>query len=207
MPLSTPCARELIHARAISCQGFRRLDGLWEVEGHITDHRAFDHVSIWDCENISAETPVHEMWLRLTLDGEMTILAVETSMDHTPCPPHCAEVQPKYQQLKGMKITAGFRKRAYELIGGTSGCTHVTSLLQSMATTAFQTIESAKLRAIPGVSGYSREMVMVDFSDPSRPDRFLQPQTNGCHTYSEQGPVINALWPHLRKDPAADKES
>lgn len=41
MPLSTPGTRELVHTREIRCQGFRRSDGLWEVDGHLKDLRDF----------------------------------------------------------------------------------------------------------------------------------------------------------------------
>ncbi len=38
MPLSPPAAsREHIHTRVVECRGYRRDDGLWDIEGHITD--------------------------------------------------------------------------------------------------------------------------------------------------------------------------
>ena len=37
MPLSPPEDREPIHHRRIDCRGYRRKDGLWDIEGHLTD--------------------------------------------------------------------------------------------------------------------------------------------------------------------------
>ena len=202
MPLSEPQPRDLIHSREIRCQGFRRQDGDWEIDGHLWDTRAFDHVSIWDQTNRPADEPVHAMSLRLTLDGEKVIVAVECAMDHTPCPPHCGQAAVNYQRLVGLRIEGGFRKRVSELIGGIEGCTHVTSLLHSMATTAFQTIESSKLRAVPNVSTYPRRKFMAVFADPADPSRHLASQKNGCYSYAEGSPVMTLLFPEPSDFPA-----
>ena len=201
MPLSTPGTRELVHTREIRCQGFRRSDGLWEVDGHLKDLRDFAHVSIWDQTNRPAAEPVHEMWLRLTLDATKTIVAVETSMDHIPCPPHCGEAGVNYQRLVGVTIASGFRRKVSEFVGATRGCTHVTSLLQTMATTAFQTIESDKLRAVPNSTSYARGPFMAIFTDPKAVGRHLAPQPNGCYAYSEHSPGMKELWPQYYKEP------
>ena len=37
MPLSGPAPRKLIHTRKIRCTGIERDDGLWDIEGRITD--------------------------------------------------------------------------------------------------------------------------------------------------------------------------
>ena len=74
MPLSSAAPRERLHTRQIECCGYRRADGLWEIEAHLTDVKtyAFDnqfrgHVEPGD--------PLHDMWLRLTIDDEMTVRA------------------------------------------------------------------------------------------------------------------------------------
>jgi hypothetical protein len=40
MDLSKAMPRELIHQRDIRCRGFRRQDGLWEVDGAMEDTKA-----------------------------------------------------------------------------------------------------------------------------------------------------------------------
>ena len=37
MTLSAPEDREPIHHRRIDCRGYRRKDGLWDIEGHLTE--------------------------------------------------------------------------------------------------------------------------------------------------------------------------
>ena len=37
MPLSPPVGRQHLHTRRVTCQGFFREDGLWDIEGRITD--------------------------------------------------------------------------------------------------------------------------------------------------------------------------
>ena len=45
MPLSPAVQREAIHQRDIECHGYRRADGLWDVEGRMVDTKtyAFDN--------------------------------------------------------------------------------------------------------------------------------------------------------------------
>jgi len=47
MPLSAPSPRDPIHRRHITCEGFRRADGLVEIDGHITDIRPFPFHGYW----------------------------------------------------------------------------------------------------------------------------------------------------------------
>jgi Protein of unknown function (DUF2889). len=35
MPLSEPVDREPRHARRVTCDGYRRADGLWDIEAHL----------------------------------------------------------------------------------------------------------------------------------------------------------------------------
>ena len=37
MPLSPAAPREHIHTRTVTCRGYRRKDGLWDIEGHLVD--------------------------------------------------------------------------------------------------------------------------------------------------------------------------
>ncbi|MBO6784243.1 MAG: DUF2889 domain-containing protein, partial [Alphaproteobacteria bacterium] len=41
MPLSPPAEREHIHTRTVECAGYRRTDGLWDIEGHLTDVKTY----------------------------------------------------------------------------------------------------------------------------------------------------------------------
>ena len=47
MPLSPPVGRQHLHTRRVTCQGFFREDGLWDIEGHITDEKTYEHSNEW----------------------------------------------------------------------------------------------------------------------------------------------------------------
>ncbi len=41
MPLSDPAPRKPLHKRANECRGYRRDDGLWDIEAHMTDTKSY----------------------------------------------------------------------------------------------------------------------------------------------------------------------
>ena len=45
MALSAPATRKLIHKRSVECHGYERSDGLWDIEGHITDVKTHDFIN------------------------------------------------------------------------------------------------------------------------------------------------------------------
>ena len=47
MPLSPPVGRQHLHTRRVTCQGFFRDDGLWDIEGRITDEKTYEHANEW----------------------------------------------------------------------------------------------------------------------------------------------------------------
>jgi Protein of unknown function (DUF2889) len=138
MPLSLSGPREHVHTRHIECRGFHRDDGLWDIEGHLTDVKGYPFKNAHRGE-IAPGTPVHGMWLRLTVDDDLTIHAVEAVTDFSPFRT-CPEVAPNFERLVGLRIGSGFRKEIRERLGGTQGCTHLVELLGPIATTAFQTV-------------------------------------------------------------------
>ena len=72
------------------------------------------------------------MWLRLTLDETMTIVASEAATDHAPYAV-CPSAAPSFASLAGLRIKPGFLREATHRVGGTVGCTHLRELLQQMA--------------------------------------------------------------------------
>jgi hypothetical protein len=132
MPLPTPAAqRKHIHTRRIACEVYEREDGLWDVDANMVDTKTYD------TERGKAGQPLHDMWVRLTLNDEMVIQNIESSMDAFPqatCP---MAVHPM-KELVGVKIGAGWQGEVRKRIGGALGCTHLRELLAPMATTAMQ---------------------------------------------------------------------
>ena len=76
MPLPPPSARLLVHTRRIQCQGFRREDGLWDIEGSLIDTRT-EEMETFGRGKIAPGEHLHEMWIRMTVDADLTVRSVE----------------------------------------------------------------------------------------------------------------------------------
>jgi hypothetical protein len=197
MPLSPPAERERLHTRAIEINGYRRADGRFDIEAHLTDVKSFGQTN-YDRGYIDAEEPIHDMWLRLTVDDTMHIQAVEAVSDRTPYRT-CPSAAPNFSRLAGLQIKPGFLRDASQLVGGTVGCTHLRELLQQMATTAFQTINSAKARRELAAEGVRDEMPGSDVLDKRITEKWDGGKRilNTCLAYDEKGPLVQRRWPHL----------
>lgn len=181
MPLSEPAERELLHLRDIAIRGYRRADGLFDIEAHLTDSKTYEF-SNQDRGHIEVGEPLHGMWLRMTLDEGLTIVACEASTEFAPYTV-CPDAAPNFSRLAGLSIKRGFLKAAADRIGGTAGCTHLRELLQQIATTALQTIYAVRRQ-------------------PERPDSAEKPTLlNTCFAYATDSPVVRRRWPHLYTGP------
>ena len=117
MPLSPPVGRQHLHTRRVTCQGFFREDGLWDIEGHITDEKTYEHSNEWR----GALQPgdfVHDMSIRLTVDHRFIIVDVEAVTDKSPYQ-ICGNVAPDFKKdfVRGAVIAPG----ASFSIGSTCG--------------------------------------------------------------------------------------
>jgi hypothetical protein len=198
MPLTPPQPREAIHTRAIEINGYRRADGLYDIEAHLTDTKTFGQ-SNYDRGFIAAGEPVHDMWLRLTIDDQMRIVEVDAVSDKTPYL-MCPAAAPNFSRLTGLRIKAGFLREANQLVGGTVGCTHLRELLQQMATTAFQTVNPAKVRQEMRAEG-ADEAPGSDKVDERITEKMGGPPKilNTCLAYADTGPIVKRRWPGLYK--------
>ncbi len=175
MPLPPPAPRKKIHIRQVHCQGYQRDDGLWDIEGHIVDTKTYDFSNSHRGE-VRAGVPVHEMWLRLSIDGDMLIHEVAASMDYHPYR-ICPHITSNFQRLKGLRIGLGFRRKVSEQLGNIEGCVHMVELLGPMATTAFQTQAGQRFKHA--------------HQDPDYRPPFL----NTCHAHATSGVVVKEFWP------------
>jgi hypothetical protein len=198
MPLPMPQPREAIHTRSIEINGFRRADGQFDIEAHLTDTKSFAQ-SNYDRGSIAAGEPVHDMWLRLTIDSAMAITGVAAVSDKTPYVT-CPSAAPNFSRLAGLVIKAGFLRDANHLVGGTVGCTHLRELLQQMATTAFQTINPSKVRQEMRAEGVV-EAPGSDKIDARITEKMGGPPKilNTCLAYADTGPLVKRRWPQLYK--------
>jgi hypothetical protein len=184
MPLPAATPREPIHTRRIECQGYLRQDGLWDIEGRLTDGKSYSFKNEHRGE-VKIGDFIHEMWLRLTVDDTLTIVAVEAATDNSPFA-ICPAILPDFQNLKGLKIVKGFNAKVFELFGGVRGCTHHVELIGRLATVAFQTIFPYRNR----MSAKSGEP-----AHENRRSRLL----NTCHAFADTGELAKKLWPEQAK--------
>lgn len=185
MPLSAAVEREPIHTRTVTCRGYRRADGLWDIEGHLVDSKTYGFDSR-SRGTLEPGDPVHGMWLRLTVDDNLEVHGAEAQMDASPFPAICPRITPVFDRLVGLKIAPGWNRQVKQMLGGVHGCTHLVELLGPIATTAFQTIFPLRERerrqrgeAAPESGGDSDGMAPV----------------NTCHAMRSDGPVVQELWP------------
>ena len=138
MPLPVPdVEREHTHTRRVRYEGYKRADGLWDIEAHLTDVKNHDQHMKTGVRR--AGQPIHEMWLRVTIDRHLTILEALASSDAVPYPGGCEQIAPAYRKLVGLNLVRGFRKRVKELFGDVKGCTHLSEMLGGLPTAAIQT--------------------------------------------------------------------
>lgn len=145
MPLTSPAARERLHLRRVSYEGFRRDDGLFDIEAHLTDHKDRDYMLAMGTR--SKDVPVHNMWARVTIDRRFDVIDIEAVTDEMPYPGQCDRIGPDYKKLIGSNLLKGFRKAIAENMGGVKGCTHLSELLGYLPTAAVQTFAGIKNEA------------------------------------------------------------
>jgi len=195
MPLTAPAERELLHLRDIQLRGYRRADGLFDIEAHLLDTKAYPFENEIRGQ-VPAGTPLHGMWLRLTVDEEMIIVACEASSDHTPYA-LCPQAAPNFARLAGLKIGPGFARAVAERVGGTLGCTHLRELLGQMATTAYQTLAPFRMQK-------EREEAARRAAAGEPPPRAKPALLGTCIAYAADSPVTLGRWPWLKDRQAAE---
>lgn len=169
--------REKLHTRHIVVDGYRRADGLWDIEGRLTDIRQRD-IPLRTGVRL-AGTPLHEMLVRFTVDDGLTIVSAVAETRASPYPGTCENIGPDYAGLAGLRIEGGFRREVARLFGGLHGCTHITELLGNMGTVAIQTIG-------PELEKKSDE----------RPKKL-----DGCHALDSSGSVVAYYYPEWHRKP------
>ena len=138
MPLPvSEVERELTHTRRIRYEGYKRSDGFWDIEAHLLDTKNHDYHLKTGIRR--AGQPIHDMWIRVTIDRSLTIHDALAAMDAVPYPGGCEKIPPAYRKRIGLNLTRGFRKRVWELFGTVKGCTHLTEMLNGLPTAAIQT--------------------------------------------------------------------
>ncbi|QAY94086.1 dihydroxy-acid dehydratase [Pseudomonas sp. ACM7] len=168
--------RRLIHRRTVECLGYLRADGLWDIEGRLSDSKTHP-VTLAEGRIVAAGQTYHGMLIRLALDDDFIVREVHVAMPDVPTS-QCRGAMPGYEKLLGERIGPGFSRRIKELFGGIGGCVHLTELLLPMATTAFQTIPMARAMVAPRTA-----------ADTEAYSNATGQLLNTCYALREDGPV------------------
>ncbi len=195
MPLSEPAERELLHLRDIELRGYRRADGLFDIEARLTDTKSYGFSNV-DRGRIEPGTPLHGMLARMTLGEDMVITAFEAATEFGPYT-ICPDAAPNFARLAGLRIGRGFIKAANERVGGVHGCTHLRELLGQMATVAYQTLYPIRAR--------KERAAAAPRQAAGEPEPRRRPAMVGtCLAYAPDSPVTLARWPWLREQAAGE---
>ena len=181
MALSPPAPRTKRHIRALEMTGYQREDGLWDIEGHLRDEKGYDFESEWRGK-VQAGQPVHDMWIRLTVDETLLVKNVEAAIDTGP---HviCPDIAPNFKVLEGIRIAPGWYNNVKRLLGGARGCVHLAEMLGPMGTVAYQTLGASR------VSDNQDKAMGRNRNKPARIDT--------CHVFKSDGEMVKKRWPEF----------
>jgi hypothetical protein len=187
MPLSSPVNRSLRHRRAITAEAYSRDDGLWDVEARLTDTKPRD-INLAGGRIRPQGQPLHDLWLRVTIDLTMTIVSAEASSDWVPYPGNCDTIGPAYRALVGLNLLKGFRKAVRERLGGVEGCTHLTEMAAVLPSTAVQAFAGEVFNVGDGRGGNQSQPPLQVQEEPPF-------QLHGCHALHFDGEVVRQFYP------------
>jgi hypothetical protein len=178
--------RDELHFRRIDMRGFRRSDGLFEVEGRVVDRKPHDHEPILG-QPVPAGAHMHDMGVRLVFDDDMVVHDVQTFTDAAPYEA-CSAGGLALQELKGLRMTSGWSREVRSRLAGARSCTHLMELLIPLATVAFQSLSAPR-------------QVRADHLDAtSQPTKI-----DSCYAYAAEGELVRRRWPTFHR-PAPPKE-
>lgn len=191
MPLSPSISRRALkHTRAIQIEAFARDDGLWDIDAHITDIKTRDAKLASGLRPAGA--PMHDLWLRLTIDIQFNVLNAEAVSDAVPYPTYCDTIGSVYQKLVGLNLLKGFRNGVKERLSGIQGCTHLTELAQVLPTAAIQAFAGE----------------VIDTRDGADVDQQQKPfQLDRCHALRTDGAAVAQYYPRWAVGSPAGSQS
>ncbi|MFM7010155.1 MAG: DUF2889 domain-containing protein [Betaproteobacteria bacterium] len=187
--------RTPLHHRNIELKGYRRTDGMYDIEGELLDVKHYDYVNSDGNLRIAGQ-PLHRMKVRMTIDASMTLREIDAGMLATPFT-ECRGGTTTLDSLVGTSLSSGWRQAIDRVAGKTAGCTHARELLAAMATAAFQTV------------AHDLSMQRQSRGEPLYPSDTPAPMFGQCIAWDFDGPVVQRLAPQFfgYRVPAPDTEN
>ncbi|MBU9560886.1 DUF2889 domain-containing protein [Burkholderia multivorans] len=174
--------REPLHTRQITFEGFRRSDGLFEIEGYLTDRKPHDFAPPSSPRVVPAHEPIHDLGLRVVFDLDMIIHEVETFIRAYPyreCPGGGATLQ----ALVGLRIGAGWSGEVRKRLPPGDTCTHLREILIPLATAAIQTVNPLRSQTLLDATDASGKPLKID----------------SCFAYGASRELVLQRWPAFHR--------
>lgn len=176
--------REELHVRRIEFRGFRRSDGLFEVQADLTDRKPHEFNPPSGGRRVPANEAIHDHGLRVVFDADMVIRAVETSIRAYPYR-ECSQGGETLQALVGLRIGAGWGGEIRRRLPAANTCTHLREMLIPLATAAFQSMHMVRMQ---------QQRDEVDAQGKPR-------KIDSCYAYGASRELVQKLWPAFHQAP------
>jgi hypothetical protein len=171
--------RSRIHTRDIRMTTFPHENGQVIVAGELIDTR---YIKIFDITgNVLEPGTIHHIRLfcRIAPDP-LRILEAQADMPTIPMT-ECRTTLDRVPLLNGLEIKPGFTRRVSDIMGGTRGCTHLATLIKSMAQEMVHGWLTEKRR---------NPTLLPDNIEDIREKGVL---VDSCRMWKKDGPKIKAL--------------
>ena len=173
--LDAGVTREALHTRQITLQGWKRSDGLYEIEARLVDSKPFEFRPVSGDRVIGAREPIHDMGVRIVYDDTMTVRDVEAVGNALPYG-ECVKGPATLKSLIGLSMTKGWTAETRKRLAGAASCVHLAGLMTPMAAAAFQTMVVLRIERGEGGHGH-------------------KPNVDSCIAYSRHGELMRTRYP------------
>ena len=175
MPLPPAARRAELHHRRMDFRGYRRDDGLFDIECTLLDTKGTDVPLLGTSRIVRAGEAMHDMSIRMRVNADLEVVDIEASSDATPYD-ICPEAVASLQTVIGMKIGAGWTYAIKRQLVGAASCTHLAEMLIAMGTAAYQTVVPYNRMNGKETAGFTTEK-----------------KVDSCYAYAAERPLVKSI--------------
>ncbi len=151
---------------------------------------------------------VHSVHARLVVSfPDYVIQKAEARIERMPYPGFCQGAYAVIEKLLQVKIGRGFRKILSDTLGGADSCTHLHTLMNDMATCAFQMNYYSNKRKAERANINWDELMKSDAKRRMTVLHWVPQLRNSCYTFSEQADKVFEAAMEKEAQEAADTNS
>jgi hypothetical protein len=179
-------AREELHFRRIDLRGWRRADGLFEVEARLVDRKPRDfRPPGGDASLVPANEPIHDFVVRVAFDRELVVRGIRAEPGAIPYR-DCAHGGDSLQALVGLRLGAGWNAEVRKRLPNAETCTHVKELMGPIATVAIQSTVEMRMRQLDAADATGKPL-----------------KIDTCYAYAASRELVLHRWPAFHRPPPA----